>query len=232
MNTVKNFILGELSGWKKSEALWFGFCVFSTLAISLYLRDTSVGVAASLTGTCYTLLAGKGKISCYLFGVVNTLLYSLVSYQNRLYGEVMLNLLCYFPMMFAGFICWKRNLGRDSIIRKTSLNAEERLIYLAATLLGVVIYALILKKMGDSQPVIDSLTTVLSVTAMVLTVKRCSDQWLLWLAVNALSVYMWFKAWSSGSGSAAVLFMWLIALANGVIFYIKWKRECSPCQNP
>ena len=229
VDTLKRFISGELFGWSKSEAAWFAFCLASTLVISFWMKDSVAGTVASLTGTCYTLIAGKGKVSCYFFGIINTLLYALISYQNRLFGEVMLNILWYFPMMFAGFFMWKKHLGNSNTINKTSLSVKGRILCYLLSCAAIAIYAFILKKMGDSQPVADSITTILSVTAMVLTVKRCSDQWVMWTVVNAVSVYMWFVAYRSGEGSVAVLLMWILALVNGIIFYIKWKKEAEQC---
>ena len=229
MDTLKRFIAGELANWQKSEVAWFFFCLAFTLGVSLYLKDSAVGIAAALTGTSYTLIAGKGKASCYIFGVFNTLLYSCISYSNRLYGEVMLNILWYFPMMFAGFFMWKKHLDNSNTINKTSLSVRGRILCYLLSCAAIIIYAFILKKMGDSQPIADSITTVLSVTAMVLTVKRCSDQWVMWIVVNAVSVYMWFVAYRAGSGSVAVLLMWILALVNGIIFYIKWKKEAEKC---
>ena len=115
VSKLKQFISGELSGWQKSEAAWLCFCLAFTLVISLLMKDSFLGILSSVTGTCYTLIAGKGKVSCYLFGAVNTLLYAYISYTNRLYGEVMLNLGWYFPMMFAGFFLWKKHLDNNSI---------------------------------------------------------------------------------------------------------------------
>ena len=36
---------------------------------------------------------GKGKLSAYVFGAINTLLYAIISYKAKFYGEVMLNAL-------------------------------------------------------------------------------------------------------------------------------------------
>ena len=230
MSVLKQFFRNELSGWRPAEIIWLSFCLVSTLGISLYLKDSAPGIAASLTGTAYTIIAGKGKISCYLFGVFNTLLYGFVSYQNRLFGEVMLNWGWYLPMMFCGAFFWKRNLNKSSTITKTSLPLKGKLICALLCILGIAGYAMLLKHLKDPQPVIDSLTTVLSIAAMILTVKRCSDQWLMWIIVNTASIWMWYKAYLAGEGSIAVLLMWIIALANGIIFYIQWNREIKNAQ--
>lgn len=226
---MKKFISGELSGWKKHEVLWLAFCIAGTCAVSIILDDGTVGTIASITGTAYTVVAGKGKISCYLFGIVNTILYGYVSMQNRLWGEVILNWGWYLPMMFVGLLCWKRKLDSSGTIYKTKLSSKGRIICTILCIGCVSAGTFLLKYLSGSQPLLDSITTILSIAAMILTVKRCAEQWIMWTAVNTASIWMWFKAWQSGSGSAAVLAMWIIALANGIIFYFKWKKEAVKC---
>ena len=230
MERLKQFIKKEISGWRTIEVCWLLFCLASILGLSLFLKDSAAGIASSLTGTLYIILAGKGKISCYFFGIFNTILYGLVSYQNRLFGEVMLNWGWYLPMMMVGIFFWKRNLDKDSTIIKTALSLKGKAVCCICCAAGIALYAQVLKHLNDPQPVVDSLTTVLSVAAMILTVKRCSDQWIMWIIVNCASVWMWYREYVSGSGSAAVLLMWIIALANGIIFYIKWHVDMKKCQ--
>ena len=225
MGSIAVFLKKELENWRTAEVLWVVFCLLATLVISIFAGDDPVGIVAALTGIAYTLLAGKGKISCYFFGVINTLLYSYVSWQNRFWGEVMLNLLWYLPMMFCGAFFWRRNMDKNSVVLKRSLSISGKLICLFFVAAGIVLYALFLKYLKGSQVFTDSATTVMSITAMILTVRRCSEQWWLWTAVNILSIVMWFRAWQGGTGSAAVLCMWMLALANGIIFYIQWSRS-------
>lgn len=230
MNRIKRFIAGECSGWKTAETIWFAFCVISTIIGAVILNDNFAGIAAAVTGIFYTLLAGKGKISCYLFGIVNSLLYGWLSFEQKLYGEVMLNWGWYFPMMFAGLFFWGKNLGEQQIIRKTKLSIGEKIVFYLLTLIGIAVYAVILHYMKDPQPLLDSATTILSVTAMILTVKRCADQWLMWTIVNILSVWMWFRVFQLNGESAALLAMWLIALANGIIFWFQWYKDIKKCK--
>ena len=230
MDKFKKWIVGECSGWKTAEVIWFTFCVTASVISSLILNDKIIGITAAVTGIFYTLLAGKGKISCYLFGIVNSLFYGWLSFEQKLYGEVMLNWGWYFPMMFAGLFFWGKNLGEKQIIRKRELNIREKIICYILTLIGIAVYAVILHKMKDPQPIVDSATTVLSVTAMVLTVKRCADQWILWTIVNILSVWMWFRVFQISGESFAMLAMWLVALANGIIFYIQWYKDIKKCK--
>ena len=92
MKRFKAFIKDEISGWKGIEIFWLLFANIALLMISLILGDTAIGILASLTGVTCVILCGKGKLSNYIFGTVNVLLYAYVAWKARYYGDVMLNL--------------------------------------------------------------------------------------------------------------------------------------------
>ena len=140
----------------------------------------------------------------------------------------MLNWGWYLPMMFVGFFCWNKRKTEKQIIRKTCLSLKGRGITACASLAGIALYTLILQMLNGRTPVLDSATTVLSVTAMILTVKRCIEQWVLWTIVNILAIVMWLQVYLENGNSAASLLMWCMALANGIIFFITWSRELDP----
>ena len=229
LKKVRSFCKAELiTCWTLSDHLWLAFCTVSIILISITLKDSLMGIIAAVTATFYTIFAGKGKISCYLFGIINTILYGYISYKAKLYGEVMLNWGWYLPMMFAGMFFWKRNMNKSTeTVYKSFLSVKERFITTLLTLAGIAVYAFILHKMGDRSPVLDSMTTILSVTAMILTVKRCIEQWLIWTLVNILSIWMWLLVYLKEGSSVAILLMWVMALANGIIFFIQWKKDLA-----
>ena len=105
MEMVKKFIRNELAGWKAWEAGWLiTACVIITI-LSIYWGDTLMGIISATTGVACVVCTGKGKLSAYIFGMVNTLLYAIIAFKAKFYGEVMLNALYYFPMQFTEFMC-------------------------------------------------------------------------------------------------------------------------------
>ena len=224
MNKIIHRTLQELSGWQPWEMIYIFCCTAAIGAISAYLGDNLIGIISAITGTLYTMFAGKGKISCYFFGIINTVTYGYIAYTQKIYGDMMLNLAIYLPMMFAGIILWKRRLDEDCSVIKASLSGIQRLCLLLINIIAILLYAVVLYKLGAVQPLVDSTTTVLSITAMILTLKRCIEQWILWTAVNILSVIMWCRVFfSTGGTSAATLIWWMIMLISGIIFYLQWR---------
>ena len=145
---IKNFIAGEFSGWKKAEVLWLAFCCAAVIILSIQMGDNVTGIISAVTASLYTIIAGKGKVSCYLFGIINTILYGWISYKMRLYGEVMLNWGWYLPMMFVGFFCWNKRKTEKQVIRKTCLSPKGRGITAGASLAGIALYTLILQMLN------------------------------------------------------------------------------------
>jgi len=232
-NRILKFIRGEFSNWQYWEIIFTLLCTSAITVISIVLDSGILGIASAIAGTLYTMLAGKGKISCYIFGIFNSAAYGYISFSQKLYGDAMLNWLWYLPMMFAGIILWRKKRDETNCIIKNRLSPGGRWFTFLVCAAGVAVYSRILALSGDPQPVVDAVTTVLSVSAMILTVKRCVEQWLMWIIVNAVSVIMWFRVWQDGGDAVATLLWWLIMLITGIIFFIQWylAMKKSPADN-
>ena len=224
--SIIDFIKLELKGWKKSELIGL-IVIFSViLSNSLFLKDDIIAIIYAICGISYTIIAGKGKISCYLFGIISTLCYSYLSYKNGLYGNLALNMCYYLPMQIIGIFAWKKNLQKTTNeIIKTRLPKKEFFISTIATSLLCLLCIFILKTLGDSSPYFDSITTTFSILAMYLTVKRCIEQWLVWTLVNSIAVIMWITMVLNGSKTIFAAITWFVYLLLGVYFYIQWKKE-------
>ena len=221
----------KISGFK----VWATASVLAIAGISLSWWDandvlhSTLALLAAVTGMMYTMLAGRGRIACYAFGLVNAPLYAYLSWRWGFYGDMSLNLY-YFVMMFPGIVCWRRNQARsgaDDIVR-TRLSGREREVWGAAMVLATLVLFWILSAIGGNRPLCDALTNVLSIAAMVLTVKRCIEQWVMWIAVDAIELVMW---WQTGETSMAILAMWALFLADGIYLFGLWisaMRSRSP----
>lgn len=186
-----------------------------------------VGSMAGVTGVICVVLVARGNILNYIFGVVNVTLYAYISYKAALYGDAALNALYYFPMQFVGWYSWvrRREEAESVTVVARRMVARER-VYLAMTSIFLTaVVAWILYLFNDPQPIKDSATSVLSVIAMFLMVRRFMEQWTLWVAVNIISIIMWSIALINGeSHSALMVIMWIFYLANSINGWITWIR--------
>ena len=228
MRKVRTWLQNEISGWKKWEVVWLITACAIIVALSIYWQDTWMGILPATTGAACVICTGKGKLSAYVFGLVNSVLYAIISYQAALYGETMLNALYYVPMQFVGFYTWSRHMNTETneVIKK-NMKWTGRLMMTAFILAGTIGYGLLLRAMGDAMPFVDAFTTVTSVAAMLISVKMFAEQWWIWVVVDIVSVYMWFQSFLQGQEYIATLIMWLVYLVNAVIMLVKWEREAK-----
>lgn len=228
---IMEFTKKELSGWGKVERIIFPLEILLIILISIYMKDNKVALVSAVCGISYTILAGKGKISCYLFGLAGTFCYSFISFKNALYGNLALYALYYFPMQVAGIFKWKKHLKSDTQeIEKTKLSKKERIIYSLIAVLGSVILAYVLWKLNDQNPIIDAITSVFSIIGLILTVKRCIEQWYIWFVVNGLSMVMWIQAYLNGSNCFATILMWTTYFVLSIYFLHAWNKEMRVCK--
>lgn len=223
---LQTYLKSEFTGWRKIDILWLAVATAVILSLSVYWRDSVIGIIAALTGVWCVILTGKGKRSSFIFGTVNVVFYALIAMKAKYYGEVMLNLLYYFPMNFVGWFLWKRHMNDESgEVIKSSLPIKKSLVLYGCTAAAIFLYGLVLKAMNGTLPFIDSMSTVVSVIAQILSVKRLTEQWVLWIVVDVVTVIMWAVKFANGGESIATLLMWSIYLLNAIFMYIKWKRE-------
>lgn len=223
---MKKYIKEELSGWKKAEVFWLVLACVVITGLSIYWKDTPMGIISATTGVACVVCTGKGKLSAYVFGLVNSVLYAIISYRSQLYGETMLNAIYYVPMQFVGFYIWSKNMNAETHeVDKHHMKMMGRIAMVLAIAVGTIAYGYLLKYMGDAMPFVDAFTTVSSVIAMIVSVKMFAEQWWIWIAVDVFTVYMWACDYMAGNDNMATLLMWVVYLGNAIIMCIRWEKE-------
>ncbi len=223
---IKSFISAECKGWKKTELTGL-VVVFAVIFINAYIvKDGIIAVISAVCGILYSAIAGKGKISCYFFGLMGTGCYSWLSFENALWGNLILYMCYYLPMQVAGIFAWKNHLKTDTreIIKK-QLTQKQRIVYSLIAIIACSTAVLAIKYLKGSSPFFDGITSVLSVFGMYFTVKRCIEQWFVWMIVNGLSSLMWLNLVLHGAKTYSTFIMWCVYFFLAVYFYFQWKKE-------
>lgn len=221
MGNVKNFF----TGWSKFELGWLVLSTVIMIILSVIWGDSTLALISGITGILGVVLAAKGKVSTYFFATINVAIYAWLTFNNHLYGEFMLNAFYYIPMNFVGFYLWSRHKDEESgDVEGKSLTIKQLVILLIAVAAAVIIYWQILSHIGGQLALIDAMSTVFSVVALVMQVARYAEQWLLWIIVNIVSVVMWVLLLGKDPSAVTMVVMWVAYLFNSTYGYINWKK--------
>lgn len=179
-----------------------------------------IELSGFVTGVLGVWLATKENPWNWPIGIINVCIYSFIFLELRLYGDMSLQLF-YIIMGFYGWYSWARGAKKinsnKSRISKTSLNTFIYIAFTSIAAFFIVIY--FLQKAQGSVPFLDSITTVLSLSATWMMAKKFLEHWLLWIFVDTIYVGMYiYKALYLTS----VLYLIFTLLA--IYGYLEWKR--------
>ena len=226
-----NYLKDYFSDWNWWD--WSWTVVASTVAIWLGLHwgeggwQTALSIITCLTGLWCVILVAKGRIFNYYVGIINVVGYSWIAYHYKLYGEVMLNAGYFLPMQFIGLYLWMRHKNPDIVdsVKIEFMSLKRRIEWAILSIISTYIYGIVLAKMGDPVPYLDSASTVLSIIAMILMALRYMEQWVLWIVVDIVSIAMWYVAIeTNGARDIAMLVMWSAYLVNAVYGFVAWIK--------
>ena len=206
-----------------------GIADISFLAIGLLIQvvtyflmphDSWLSLVSGCLGVCSVCMAAQRKIVTYLFGFGQVLTYTYLCWEQRFYGEVMINAY-YFCTMIYGVYVWKSRMsdGTEGVVpRSLSLRTLCLIVsvtFACAWLTGWGLACLT----DDTQPYLDAFTTVPALVAQVLMILVYREHWFVWLAVDILSVLLWLRA--GDYCMAAQYFFWC---ANCLYGLRRWKN--------
>lgn len=210
MNKIKSILKSEfINGqkWYDWAFLVVGLALQVLAIIVGFLQGTpdSVGLIISgLTGVASVVLCSQKKISFYLFGFIQLFTYVFCfTIPNALHGETIENVM-YFITMVYGIFVWAKNYKKDIDSDAIEVKAK-RLGWKGNTITGLIfaagtlLYWQFLKRVPmfgqmDTQPFIDSITSIPAYIAQFFMVLGYREQWIYWLILDVFSIILAFRA--------------------------------------
>jgi nicotinamide mononucleotide transporter len=177
-----------------------------------------IEIIAVLTTLFCVVLTMKSSIWCWPVGIISTIAYFVVFYQQHLYAEAILQIIFTVQGLY-GWYYWGKNKAK-----KPFFIDEKRFIYdMILLCVSVVFLSHILAiKTDNPQPAYDAVTSMLSLYGTWYLAKKNMYGWIMFLIADFFFIVMFVQEkmfWSAG------LYVILLILAfNGLI---KWTRNSS-----
>lgn len=235
MNKVKSVLKNEFIHGQTAFD-WAFLCVGLVLqAVAIIMgfisgTPDSVGLIISgLAGVVSVVLCSQGKISFYIFGYVQLITYVVFfSVPNHLHGETIENVM-YFISMLYGMYVWKRRYNKDddtgaTEIKAKTLTVKQNVGVASLFVVGTFLYYLFLKSVPmfgvlDSDPFVDSITSVPAYIGQVLMVTGYREQWVYWFILDVFSILLSIRA-----GSWVMAAQFIFWTLNCIYGYVKWTK--------
>ena len=190
--------------------------------IALFLNNiisnsSIVEILAVTFSIVYVILAAKENIWCWLAAIISVSLYIYICFSAKLYAETSLQVF-YLFMAFIGFYNWNK---KEQHLKISEWHIKKHLyIILTGALLAFILGFIFSTYTDAKMPIIDSFTTVFSIFATYMVVKKILGNWLYWIVIDAVSVYLYD---SRDLHLTALLFIIYTSIA--IFGYFNWLKS-------
>ena len=165
--------------------------------------------------------ASRANRLMWYTGLVGQLAYFALFYQIQLYSDMLLQVF-FVLMQVQGWIDWSRSskASDDKIVVRTFTPAHW-LWVLVVQGLGTLALGYTMHHFTDAaMPWPDAFATVMSISAQWWMNKRFLQNWILWIAVDFLYLFIYFA-----KGLYATTVLYFVFLLMAVAGYLEWRRK-------
>ncbi len=222
MNIKKSF-----QNLTKFERFLWGLSLF-VVALSYFLgtQHNILSLFASLIGVTALIFVAKGDVLGQMLTVIFSILYGIISYNCRYYGEMITYLLMTLPMAIVSIVSWKKNpyKGNKQEVAVNRLSGREIILMLVLTYLVTHLFYYILRYFNTSLLGMSTLSVATSFLASYLTFRRNPFYALAYAANDLVLISLWMLASLKDPEYLPVILCFVMFLVNDVYGFFSWHR--------
>jgi nicotinamide mononucleotide transporter len=187
-----------------------------------WVLERPLEVAGVFFSVLYLVLAIRESLWCWPSAFLSSVLTIVVMFGARLYSEAALNVF-YAAMAVYGWYQWRyggAKSGRRDLPISVWPFAMHAMAIGASVALSAVIGWLMSRYTNAAYPFLDAFVTVSSVVTTYMVARKILENWIYWLVVDSLSMYLY---WQRELYEYVGLFALYLVLV--VIGLVRWHRD-------
>ena len=218
-------IISSIKNLNKFErSLW----IVSMIAVALsYILTGQTGVlslASSIAGVSTLIFIAKGDVFGQYLTVIFAILYAMVSFQFRYYGEMITFLCMALPIAVASIVTWLRNPYAEKEVKVRKVTKNTVVWILVFTVIVTVALHFVLKVTHTNNLAISTVSVATSFLAAALLMLRSPYYALAYGSNDIVLIAMWIMAAMADVKYAPMIVCFIMFLFNDMYGFYNWKR--------
>ena len=161
-----------------------GNMIYSNLQ-TFDLMSTAMG----LLGLFGNILLAHKKTSTFALNMSNNILGGVLSFQNRFFAEVGMNIIYFITQAVQGIPYFKKHKDETGeVVTKSEFEPIKIITYIA---FGTLAMGLVSKFFDGNMVVLDSVQNGIAIGAQLRQMNGNADGWLLWVLSNIINIIVW-----------------------------------------
>ena len=149
-----------------------------------------IEILAVIFSIIYVILAARQNILCWMFAALSVILFIYICYSANLYAETCLQVF-YLYMAAYGYHNWGNNEKKFNYYQLSA--THHILIIISGAIFTFLIGFYFTTYTNSEMPIIDAFTSVFSVIATFMVIKKVLENWLYWIIIDIMSIYLYFS---------------------------------------
>ena len=148
-----------------------------------------MSTAMGLLGLFGNILLAHKKSSTFALNMSNNVLGGVLSFQNRFFAEVGMNIIYFVTQAVQGIPYFKKHKDETGEVEtKSEIEPIKIITYIA---FGTLAMGLISKYFDGNMVVLDSVQNGIAIGAQLRQMNGNADGWLLWVLSNIINIIVW-----------------------------------------
>lgn len=207
-------------------ALWGGSAFILIVSFLIFDAESYLTLLASILGVTSLILSAKGNPLGQLLMVLFSLLYGVISFSFRYYGEMITYLGMTMPMSVFALVSWLKNPYQENKaeVKVNSTSTVESLVMLIAAAAVTLAFYFILNYFHTANIIPSTISVMTSFIAVYLCLRRSPYFALAYAANDLVLVYLWILASLKDHAYISVVICFAIFFFNDIYGYLNWKK--------
>ena len=211
---------------KRDIALWLSSVMIIMVSYIFLSGESILSVVASLVGVTSLIFCAKGNPFGQVLMIIFSLLYGVISYNFRYFGEMITYLGMTAPMAMFSLVSWLKNpfKGRKSEVEVNSITGKEFVFSLILTSIVTIIFYYILKYFSTPNLIPGTISVATSFLAAYLTFRRSPYLSIAYATNDIVLIVLWVMATMKNREYLSVVICFIVFFVNDIYCFISWMK--------
>lgn len=218
LNSFKRLTKFEITLWLASLA--------AVMLSALGGKLSALSVTASMIGVTALIFVARGDVLGQFLTLLFSVLYAVVSFKQRYYGEMITYLGMTAPMAALSAVSWLRHPYKrgENEVRVARLSKKQIVLMAVLTAAVTVLFYFVLRLLKNASLAVSTVSVTTSFLASYLTFCRSYWYALAYAANDIVLIVLWIISSIADPAYISMVICFVMFFFNDIYGFINWQR--------
>ena len=221
------FLKNVKSYFSKYDILLFTISVIILIvSFCIFDRVNFLTLIMSILSVVMLIFIAKGNVIGQFLSLAFCTFYSIISFNNRYYGEMITYLFMTMPMAILSIFSWLKNPYKEHKmqVKVNKITFKEVVFMFLLTAVVTIIFYFILKYFNTANLFFSTISISTSFIAVYLTFRRSEYYALGYASNDIVLIILWVLASINDIQYVSLVTCFVVFLINDIYGYISWSK--------